>query len=117
MMGDKLRRFYVVCLVIALLNLLDAITTYAGVNFCGAEELNPLMSKVISQSWLNFVLIKILGSLYFHPLIPLFVLVKRDKLNYKTIKLCLICLFSIAFFYSLIVINNLTVIITRGWLK
>ncbi len=46
-------------LLVALMNILDCITTVVGITRFGAIENNPLMSVLIQTNWLSFIIIKL----------------------------------------------------------
>ncbi len=46
-------------LLVALMNILDCVTTVVGIAWFGAIEDNPLMAVLIQTNWLSFIVIKL----------------------------------------------------------
>jgi uncharacterized membrane protein len=116
--AHMLKTEVITSLLLILMGTIDCITTVVGVMFSGASELNPFMAGIVSTSIGAFLAFKIAATVLmaFTYLYANKILTKSQnktsksfKLSYKLLKLGYAAIIT---FLSIVVINNLIILLT-----
>lgn len=101
---------YSLIFVLFILKIADVLTTYCGVFFCGAIELNPLMRPFLVS--INIFILSM--SFIFSTFLFLFIYVNyKVHHNFKSLKFINRVIFFLIIFLGIVVINNFIWLIRR----
>lgn len=106
-MTDLRKRYLLWVVVLNVLGAFDAVMTYYHINH-GAEELNPVMARLIGYGWTSFFAFKLASGLFF-----LFIILKIDEATMrKTVSKALVAAILLAY-VGLACLHVLLLLVTR----